>query len=361
MLKQLTQFFFYTVLSCLILSGSVLAQPVSEQQVQSAPLSAVNAPILPNQSTDPLPSWKDGATKQAIVAFVKNVTDPHSARYVPVEERVATFDLDGTLWVEKPMYTQIVYAFNQITQLASQHPEWKEQYPYREILAGDQKTMTNLTADDFEKIVGATQSGMTVQVFKTQVQNWFATHKHPRWDRPYADLVYQPMLEVMQYLRANGFKTYIVSGSTQDFIRSFAADLFNIPVNQVIGTIADTEYKYDASGNPILIKSAKVVLDNNSSGKAKAINVLIGHPPLMSFGNSNGDRQMQEYTQSGDGDRLILFVYHDDAAREYDYGANSKIGTFSNELMAEAKRRGWMLISMKNDWKQVFSWNRQNS
>ena len=307
------------------------------------------------QATDPLPSWNDGPTKQAIVEFVQATTTQGSPKFVPVAERIATFDQDGTTWVEQPLYSQVMFAFHQVGVLAKKDPKVAGAEPFKTVLSGDRAAIAKLTNKDLEKIIFATHTGMTVEAFKVSVKEWIATAKHPRWNRPYTELVYQPMLEVMKYLRENGYKTYIVTGGGQDFVRVFSEQVYGIPPEQVVGSAVDTKFGYDKNGKAILTKAPKVVLIDDKAGKPAGIHLMIGRRPVAAFGNSDGDRQMLEYTQAGDGPRLMMLVHHDDAEREYAYGPKSKVGTFPDTLMAEAKKNGWTVISMKNDWKRIFA------
>jgi phosphoglycolate phosphatase-like HAD superfamily hydrolase len=303
---------------------------------------------------DPLSSWNDTAPKKAIIDFVERVTKAGSADFVKPEERIATFDNDGTLWVEQPNYTQVTFAIDEVVAKAPQHPEWREAEPFKSILAHDREAMERFSIQDFEKVVAVTHSGMTVQQFQEIVKKWLAQAKHPRFKRPYTECVYQPMLELMQYLRANGFKTYIVTGGGQEFVRAFAWPTYGVPPEQVVGSMGKVKYEYDKEGKPELIKLPEVLLIDDKTGKPEGINMVIGRRPQGAFGNSTGDQQMLEYAGAGDGARLMMLVHHDDAKREYAYGAESKIGTFSDALMAEAKKKGWIVISMRDDWKTIF-------
>src|SRR6266480_2598322 len=304
--------------------------------------------------TDQLPSWNDTAPKKAITAFVERVTKEGSPDFVKPEERIATFDNDGTLWVEQPNYTQVTFAIDEVVAMAPQHPEWREGEPFKSILAHDREAMLRFSIQDFEKVVAVTHSGMTVQQFQEIVKKWLAKAKHPRFKRPYTECVYQPMIELMQYLRANGFKTYIVTGGGQELVRAFAGQTYGVPPEQVVGSMSKVKYEYDKEGRPELIKLPEVLLIDDKTGKPEGINMVIGRRPQAAFGNSTGDQQMLEYTGAGTGTRLMMLVHHDDAKREYAYGAESKIGTFSDALMAEAKKKGWVVISMKDDWATIF-------
>jgi phosphoglycolate phosphatase-like HAD superfamily hydrolase len=310
--------------------------------------------------SDPLASWNDGPAKQAIVAFVQATTDQASPKFVPPEARIATFDQDGTTWVSHPMYTQVIYCLERVPAVVAQKPELKNVEPFKTVLSGDREAIAKLTMPDLEKILAATLSGMTVEEFQAEVKKWMATAKHPRWNRPYTELVYQPMLEVLRYLRANGYKTYIVTGGGQDFVRVYAEQVYGIPPEQVVGTAGGTEYGYDKSGKPFLTKEPKVLLNDNDAGKPEGIHLMIGRRPYAAFGNSTGDRQMLEYTGAGDGARLMMLVLHDDAQREYAYGPaqglpDTKVGTFTQALYDEAKKRNWVVISMQHDWKRIFA------
>ena len=312
---------------------------------------------------DPLPSWKDGPAKQAILDFVRETTDKSNPGFIPPQDRIATFDQDGTTWVSHPMYTQLAFAFDRVVALAPQHPEWKITEPFSCILSGDKVAMAKFTMKDLEAILMATHTGMTVEAFQAIVQDWIAKAKHPRFGKPYSQMVYQPMLEVMSYLRDNGYRTYIVTGGGQGFVRAYAQQVYGIPPEQVIGSADQTQFTYNKQGQGILMKEPKLLLNNDFAGKAEDIYLFLGKRPRAAFGNSSGDRQMLEYTQSGTGPSLVMLVLHDDAVREYAYGPaqglpDSKIGTFPQALYDEAKGKGWTVISMKNDWKRIFGFDK---
>ncbi len=306
--------------------------------------------------SDPLPSWNEGPAKQAIVAFVKDTTTPGSPKFVDPVARIATFDQDGTTWVEQPIYSQVVFAFHQLGVMAQSDPKLKQTEPFKTVLSGDRAAIAKLTLPELEKILAVTHTGMTVEVFRKSVQDWIATAQDPRFHRLYTDLVYQPMLEVMQYLRTNGYRTYIVTGGGQEFVRAYAERVYGIPPEQIVGSTAEVEFGYDQAGKSVLNKVPAEIRVNDKTGKPVGIELVIGRRPAAAFGNSTGDQQMLEYTQDGGGARLMMLVHHDDAKREYAYGPESKIGTFSDALMAEAKKRGWVVISMKDDWRRIFSW-----
>lgn len=320
-------------------------------------LLALVAPLRAH--SDPLPSWNEGPTKKAITEFVRSTTDKSSPNFVPLEERIAAFDQDGTLWVEHPMYTQLVYCLERVKALAEKHPEWRDVEPFKTVLSKDREAIAKLTQPDLEKILAATLTGMSVEEFQVEVKQWIASAKHPRWNRPYTELVYQPMLELFRYLRAKGYKTYIVTGGGQDFVRVYSEKIYGIPPEQVVGTAGGTHYGYDKSGRPMLTKEPKVLYIDDSAGKPEGIHLMIGRRPYAAFGNSAGDQQMLEYTGAGDGARLKMLVLHDDAVREYAYGPaqglpETKVGAFPQALYDETKKQGWTVISMKKDWKRIF-------
>jgi phosphoglycolate phosphatase-like HAD superfamily hydrolase len=312
----------------------------------------------------PLPSWNDGPAKKAIIEFVQATTNKDRAEFVPPGDRIATFDQDGTLWTEHPLYAQAMFALDRVGKLAPKHPEWKEKQPFKAVIEGDRAAMGKFTEADWMQILAVTHVGMSTEAFEETVKQWLATAKAPRFDRPYTDLIYQPMLEVMQYLRANGFRTYIVTGGGQEFVRVYSQEVYGIPPEQVVGSSIVTEYEI-IDGKPVLMREPKVFLIDDGPGKAVGINLFIGKRPQAAFGNSgnstlsSGDAQMLKWTQAGDGARLMMLVHHDDAKREYAYGPagglpDTHVGAFSDALMAEAKKNGWIVISMKNDWKRIF-------
>src|SRR6476660_4185851 len=326
-------------------------------------LAIVVAGLTTAYAQDPLSTWNDGGAKQAIVDFVKATTETGGAKFVAPEERIATFDQDGTLWVEHPMYTQVMYCLERVPALVKAKPELAKVAPFStvlELLHGDRAAMEKLTMGDLMKILAATLTGMSVDDFNAEAKKWIAEAKDPRWKKPYTELTYLPMQEVLKYLRANGFKTYIVTGGGQDFVRQFAEKTYGIPPEQVVGSAGETKYDYDKDGKPFLTKEPKMLLNDNNAGKPEGIHLMIGRRPHIAFGNSTGDQQMLEYTKAGDGARLSLLVLHDDAEREYAYGPaqglpDTKVGTFTQALYEEAKKNGWTVISMKNDWKKIFA------
>jgi phosphoglycolate phosphatase-like HAD superfamily hydrolase len=311
------------------------------------------------RAQDPLPSWNDGPAKQAVEDFVRTTTETGGAKFVPPEERVATFDQDGTLWVEHPLYSQFVYCLDRVPVLAKEKPELKDVEPFKTVLSGDLEAVSKLPLPELVKIAAATLTGMTTEQFQAEVKNWLATAKDHRWKRPYTELTYQPMQEVLKYLRANGYKTFIVTGGGQDFVRVYSEEVYGIPPEQVVGSAGAVKFGYDKDSKPILTKEPKLLLNDNDAGKPEGIHLMIGRRPVAAFGNSTGDRQMLEYTKAGNGARLCMLVLHDDAEREYAYGpaqglSKTKVGTFTQALYDEAKKDGWFVISMKNDWKVIF-------
>jgi phosphoglycolate phosphatase-like HAD superfamily hydrolase len=326
-----------------------------------AALSLILAASAPAWAqTDPLPDWNDGPAKQAIVNFVKDTTEQASPHFVAPAERIATFDQDGTLWVEQPIYSQVKYCLDRVPDVIKAKPELARIEPFKTVLSGDRTAIARLKMPDLIKILAATLTGMTVEQFSADVKTWLADSTNPRWKRHYTDLTYLPMQEVLTYLRANGYKTFIVTGGGQDFVRVYAQDVYGIPPEQVVGSMGATKFGYDKAGAPELVKEPKMLLDDDHAGKPEGIHLMIGRRPHAAFGNSVGDQQMLEYTTAGDGARLAMLVLHDDAKREYAYGPAeglpaSRVGTFTQALYNEAKQKGWTVISMKNDWKQIFT------
>jgi phosphoglycolate phosphatase-like HAD superfamily hydrolase len=313
---------------------------------------------------DPLASWNDGPAKQAIVEFVRVTTDSANPAFVPAEERVAVFDQDGTLWVEQPMYSQVMYVLSRVPDVVAAKPALAKQEPFKTVMSGDRAKIAKLGMPDLEKLLAATLSGMSVEEFQAQVQAWLDSARDPRWKRPYTDLTYQPMQELLEYLRAHGFQTWIVTGGGQDFVRVYAEQVYGVPPEQVVGSAAAVTYGYDKSGKPELTKEPKLLLNDNDAGKPEGIHLMIGRRPVAAFGNSTGDQQMLEYTKAGGGARLAMLVLHDDKEREYAYGPAqglpaTKVGVFTPALYDQAKKQGWVVISMKNDWRKIFSFEEQ--
>jgi hypothetical protein len=323
--------------------------------------SAASATLVSpsNAQSDPLPSWNDGPAKQAIVKFVHSTTDAASPNFVPVAERIATFDQDGTLWVEHPIYTQLVYCFDRVPALVKAKPELAKVEPFRTVLTGDREAIAKLGLEPLLKIVAATLTGVDVDTFRDEVAKWIAEARDPRWKRPYTELTYAPQIELLKYLRSVGYRTYIVTGGGQDFVRVYAEGVYGVPPEQVVGSAGAVSYQYGAKG-PVLIKEPKLLLNDDNAGKPEGIHLMIGRRPYFALGNSTGDRQMLEYTKAGTGARLAMLVLHDDGAREYAYGPaqglpDTKVGRFTPELYDEAIKDGWIVVSMKNDWQRIFA------
>jgi len=330
--------------------------------VMLATLSEMLLALPALAQTGALSSWNDGSAKRAILEFVRSTTDQSNPNYVLPEDRISVFDQDGTLWVEHPMYTQVVYCLDRVPAVVAQKPQLKNIEPFKTVLAGNQEAIAKLSTQDLEKILNATMTGMSVEEFQIEARKWLETAKHPRWNRSYTELVYQPMLEVLQYLRDNAYRTYIVTGGGQDFVRVYAEKVYGIPPEQVVGTAQGTKFGYDKNGKPFLTRDPKLLLNDNNAGKPEGIHLMIGQRPYAAFGNSTGDREMLEYTGAGAGARLRMLVLHDDATREYAYGPaqrlpDTKVGTFTPALYEEAKKDGWTVISIKNDWKRIFAFD----
>ena len=317
-------------------------------------LVAVTGCAQSSTPTDPspLPSWKEGPAKAAILEFVAAVTDESGKDYVKPSERIAVFDNDGTLWVEQPMYTQLLFAFDRVKALAPQHPEWKTTQPFKGVLGGDMQAVAASGKHGLLKLMMATHAGMTTTQFEQIVEDWIAAAKHPKFKRPYTDLVYQPMLELLAYLRANGFKTYITSGGGIEFMRPWTERVYGIPPEQVIGSSIRTKFEM-RQGKPVLVRLPELFFLDDKEDKPVAIQKFIGRQPILAFGNSDGDLQMLQYTASGSGLRLMLLLHHDDGQREYAYDRDSHVGRLDKAL-DEAARREWIIVSMKNDFGAVF-------
>jgi phosphoglycolate phosphatase-like HAD superfamily hydrolase len=304
--------------------------------------------------SDPLPSWNDGVVKKSITDFVARVTTQGGADFIPIPERIATFDNDGTLWCEQPFYFQLAFAFDRIKAMAPQHPEWKTTQPFKALLDKDMKTFAASGEKGLLQIVAATHTGMTTDEFANEVVEWVAAARHPRFKRPYTELVYQPMLELLAYLRANGFKPFIVSGGGIEFMRPWVEKIYGIPPEQVVGSSGVVEFHIGADGKPSLLKTAKVEFIDDGPGKPVGINRFIGRRPIFAFGNSDGDLQMLQWTTAGEGPRFAGLVHHTDAEREYAYDRQSKVGKLDKAL-DEATAKGWAVVDMKKDWKTIFS------
>jgi len=315
----------------------------------------------PVKVIDPLPSWNHSDAKQSIFDFVSRVTDPENPDFVPESERIAVFDNDGTLWPSHPMYTQLAFALDRIKELAPEHPEWKTTQPFKAVLDGDMKAVAAAGEKGLVELVMASHAGMTTADFEAIVADWFKTARHPRFNKPYTELAYQPMLELLEFLRANGFKTYIVSGGGVEFMRPMTEAVYGIPPEQVVGSTIKTKYEIE-NGKPVLMRLPEINFIDDKTGKPVGINTFIGRRPIAAFGNSDGDREMLEWTGAGSGRSLEMLVFHDDAEREYAYGPagglpDSPFGAFSQTTMDEAKKNGWVVISMKDDWGRIFAFD----
>lgn len=318
-----------------------------------AALAILGTTAIAAPQSDPLPSWNDTAPKKAIIDFVSRVTTKGGADYVPPEERIAVFDNDGTLWAEQPIYFQVQFALDRIAALAPEHPDWEQTQPFKGVLEGDIKAVAASGEHGLLEIMAATHSGITTEKFNSIVDSWLKTAEHPRFKRPYTSLVYQPMLELLAYLRANGFKTFIVSGGGVEFMRSFAGRVYGIPPEQVVGSSGVVKFEMGPDGKPVLMKEAKVEFIDNGPGKPVGINRFIGRQPIFAFGNSDGDLQMLQWTAAGSGARFMGLVHHTDAEREWAYDRASHIGKLDKAL-DEAQAKGWTVVDMKTDWNVVF-------
>lgn len=304
------------------------------------------------QAADLLPSWNEGRVKEAIIAFVEKIAKKGSPEFVPVSKRIAVFDNDGTLWAEQPLYFQAFFIFDRIKEMAPQHPEWREKEPFASVLRGDLKAALSGGEHALVEMAMATHAETTTEEFEQIVRQWITAAKHPKTRKHFTDMVYQPMLELLDYLRANGFKTFIVSGGGIEFMRVFSEEVYGIPPEQVIGSSIKTKYEV-REGKPVLLRLPEMNFIDDKAGKPVGIQMQIGHRPIAAFGNSDGDFQMLEWTTSGSGPRFGLIVHHDDAEREWSYDRKSSIGRLDRGL-DEASARGWLVVSMKRDWKQVF-------
>ena len=302
--------------------------------------------------TDPLPSWNEGVTKTAIIDFVTDVTKAESENFIDIADRIATFDNDGNLWSEQPAYFQLFFAIDRIKALAPQHPEWKTEQPFKAVLENNMEELAQQGEHGLVELVMASHAGNTTEEFEAIVKEWLATAKHPRFDRPYTDLVYQPMLELLDFLRANDFKTFIVSGGGIDFMRPWVEEVYGIPRDQVVGSIIVKEF-VNEDGNPVIKRLGKLEFNNDKEGKPIGIQKFIGRKPVFASGNSDGDLQMLQWTASGDDLRFMLYLQHTDSIREWAYDRESHIGRLDKGL-DEAKEKGWTVINMKEDWKVIY-------
>jgi phosphoglycolate phosphatase-like HAD superfamily hydrolase len=313
----------------------------------AAALLAVSA-----QAADPLPSWTDGPARKAILAFVESTTTPSSPQFVPPAERIAVFDNDGTLWGEQPMYVQLAFALDRVKALAPDHPEWKDQEPFASLLKGDVQSALAGGEHAIAEIIMTTHAGMTTDAFEAIVRDWIATARHPKTGRLYTEMVYQPMVELLTYLRANGFRTFIVSGGGVEFMRPWTERVYGIPPEQVVGSSIRTRYEV-RDGQPVIARLPEIDFIDDKAGKPVGIHRFIGRRPVLAFGNSDGDFEMLEWTSSGTGPRFALILHHDDRVREWAYDRESDIGRLARGL-DEAQKRGWNIVSMKEDWKRIY-------
>jgi phosphoglycolate phosphatase-like HAD superfamily hydrolase len=301
---------------------------------------------------DPLPSWNDGPSKSAISSFVAKVTKEGSPDFVKPAERIAVFDNDGTLWCEQPLYSQFLFSIDRVRALAPQHPEWNQTEPFKSAIAGDMKALAATGVKGMLEVAAAAHSGVSTDEFDAALKDWLKSAKHPKYNRPYTQCVYQPMLELLAYLRASGFKTFIVTGGGVEFVRGFSEETYGVPPEQVIGSTGVVTFEMK-DGKPVLMKESKIEFIDDGPGKPVGINRAIGRRPIMAFGNSDGDQQMLEYTTAGEGPRFALLVHHTDADREAAYDRDSKIGKLDKAL-DEAAAKGWCVVDMKADWKRIF-------
>ena len=340
----------YTILLLLLL---ILSEGCTQQRNHTdRVLSNAEA-----SAKDPLPSWNDGETKQAIISFVDNVTTEGSAAFVPVPDRIAVFDNDGNLWSEQPAYFQLFFAIDRIGAMAPEHPEWTSQQPFKAVLEGDMNTLASFGEHGILELVMASHAGMTIKEFEAIVTNWISTARHPRFDRPYTDLVYQPMLELLDYLRANQFKTFIVSGGGIEFMRPWVEEVYGIPRDQVIGSSIKTEFRI-IDGKPEIVRLPQIDFIDDKAEKPVGINRFIGRKPVFAAGNSDGDLQMLQWTASNSLPAFMLYLHHTDSLREWAYDRNSSIGRLDKGL-DEAVNNGWTIVSMKEDWKVIYPFEKE--
>ena len=341
---------YFFVLSLLVAFTACKEQTTTKEDVVATTTEQ------PTEITDPLPSWNEGALKQNLVSFVTAVTDKNSVDFVAPADRIATFDNDGTLWSEKPMYVQLFFALDRIKTLAPEHPEWKTTQPFKAVLENDEKALMESGEKGLLEIVAITHAGMSTDDFENIVKSWIAVAKQPdpRFKtRLFTEMIFQPMLELMDYLRANEFDVFIVSGGGIEFMRPFTEPAYGVPSQNVVGSSIAVKYDY-RDGKPVLMRLPKLAFDDDKGGKPVGINSHIGKKPILAFGNSTGDQEMLEWSQSAGAKTFQGLIHHTDAEREWAYGPKSKIGTFSDELMTAAKTNGWNVVDMKTDWKVIF-------
>lgn len=336
----------YPIQYILVVVVMLIISSCEEKQANSVTTSEVE------QNADPLPSWNDGATKSAIMSFVEDATNEQSPNFIAVEDRISTFDNDGNLWAEQPMYFQLYFAIDRIKALAPEHPEWSTEQPFKAVLEDDMEALMASGERGLLQLVMASHAGVTTDEFETIVADWLSTARHPKYDKPFNELIYQPMLELLQYLRANDFKTFIVSGGGVEFMRVWVEEAYGIPKDQVVGSSIKTEFDYN-DGDPVIRRLPEIDFIDDKGGKPVGISKFIGRRPVFASGNSDGDLQMIQYTTGGDGPRFGLYLHHTDAEREYAYDRESHIGKLGKGL-DEADANGWTVIDMAKDWKVVF-------
>jgi phosphoserine phosphatase len=325
--------------------------PQHRQRFNLALLFALALPLLA-QASEPLPSWNDGPAKKSIIEFVQAVTDQTSKDFVKPAERIAVFDNDGTLWSEQPAYFELLFAFDEVKRTAAQHPEWKTTQPFKAVIENDHKALAAAGMDGLLKIFGATHTGMTTEAFDDYARTWLSQARHPKTGKPYTEMIFQPMLEMLDYLRSQDFKTYIVSGGDTGFMRAFAEKVYGIPPEQVIGTTFITSFQYK-DGKASIVRTPKLAHNDDGPGKPESIDAMIGRRPILAFGNSDGDLQMLQWTAAGSGKRFMGLVHHTDARREWAYDRKSDIGPLDKAL-DEANSRGWTVVDMASEWRRIY-------
>jgi phosphoglycolate phosphatase-like HAD superfamily hydrolase len=343
--RRRTQPLILAVVALFVLSCASTQKPKAEE-----PTAGTGAEAF----VDPLPSWNDTATKAKLIDFVRGVTDPDDPAFVEPNDRVATFDNDGTLWVEQPLQAEMAFAHYRVKDLAQVHPEWKDQEPFKAVIAGDEDALIAAGTRGLVEIVVASHTGMSTTLFDTIATEWIRDARHPKFEKPYTELAYQPQVELLRYLESNGFETFIVSGGSVEFIRTYAAQIYGIPPERVVGSSIETRYEVQG-GKPSLLRLPEIDFINDRGGKPVGIHKHIGRQPILAFGNSDGDLEMLQWTTaSGGGTRLGLLLHHDDAEREYAYDRESRVGKL-DQALDTADKSGWVVVSMKNDWKTVFT------
>jgi phosphoglycolate phosphatase-like HAD superfamily hydrolase len=307
---------------------------------------------LPALAADPLPSWNEGPSKKQIIEFVQAVTAEGSKDYVKPAERIAVFDNDGTLWTEQPAYFEVLFAFDEVKRLAPQHPDWKTTQPFKAVLEGDHKALAESGMDGLLKVIGATHTGVSTEAFIDNAKNWLKQARHPKTGKPFNQMIYQPMLEMLDYLRSQQFKTYIVSGGDTAFMRAFAEEVYGVPPEQVIGSNFVTQFQLN-NGKPQVLRTAKLAHNDDGPGKPESIDAIIGRRPILAFGNSDGDLQMLQWTAAGNGKRFMGLVHHTDAKREWAYDRNSQVGRLDKAL-DQARTQNWTVVDMASEWRRIY-------